>query len=139
MGLITCYECKLSVSTNAVCCPNCGNTRFIEQRIAENKRIELENKRIELARRNEREEADKKAQKLGYANAEEQSVSDAKAFDDEQKIRGRKNSRGCFILVILYLVCVIIYYWAYHNNKPPYDSRPGYEIFEENLKNYENE
>ena len=42
MGLITCYECKLSVSTNAVCCPNCGNTRFIEQRIAENKRIELE-------------------------------------------------------------------------------------------------
>jgi hypothetical protein len=115
MGLITCYECKLSVSTNAVCCPNCGNTRFIEQRIAENKRIELENKRIELARRNEREEADKKAQKLGYANAEEQSVSDAKALDDKAKEEQKlKNKRGCRNFILVLLVCFLIgLFWGW--------------------------
>jgi len=138
MGLITCYECNRSVSTNAVCCPNCGNTRFIEQRIEENKREELENKREEL----KREEANKEAQKLGYANAYEQSVSDAKALDDEQKIRGRKKSRVRFILLILQIVIAIIFWWAYNNpdirfnnNMPQFTGKPGYETFEENLQN----
>lgn len=47
-----------------------------------------------------------------------------------------------FILFWGWLICVIIYYWAYHNpgirfnnNMPQFDSKPGYELFEENLQN----
>jgi len=105
MGLITCYECNRSVSTNAVCCPNCGNTRFIEQRIEENKRRELENKRREL----KDEEANKEAQKLGYANAYEQSVSDAKALDEKANEEQKQNNkRGCRNYILLLLVCILI-------------------------------
>ena len=140
MGLITCYECNRSVSTNAVCCPNCGNTRFIEQRIEENKREELENKRRKL----EREQADKEAQKLGYANAYEKSVSDEKALDDEKKaleIRDRKKRNRLFIWAV---VIAILYNWAYHNpnirfnnNMPQFDpnAKSGREIFEERFIN----
>ena len=80
------------------------------------------------------------------------SAARAKALDDKANLeyeeQKKKNNRGCYILVILYLACVIIYYWAYHNpdirfnnNWPQFDpkSKPGYELFEENLKKYKNE
>ena len=80
MGLIKCYECNSRVSTSADCCPNCGNTRFIEQRIEENKREELE-------RRKEREEANENAKKLGYANASEKYRREEEARERVRKVK----------------------------------------------------
>ncbi len=110
MGLITCYECKLSVSTNAVCCPNCGNTRFIEQRIADNKRIELE-------RRKEREEANENAKKLGYANASEKYRREEEA---RERVRKVKDIFGTILGSSVVLIIVVVVIWFFYTFFYPY-------------------
>ena len=100
MGLINCYECNKEVSTNAVCCPKCGNTRFLEQSIA----LEMSN----LKEKKEREEADKKAQKLGYTNAYEQSIA-----EDPYYIAQKREDQKILIIgvpIVLILLAVVI--WA---------------------------
>ena len=110
MGLITCYECKLSVSTNAVCCPNCGNTRFIEQRIADNKRIKLESEsRIK--------EANENAKKLGYANASEKFHIEYEANKRVEKV---KDLFGFFIGGSVLLIIVVVVIWFFYRFFYPY-------------------
>ena len=96
MGLINCYECDKEVSTNAVCCPKCGNTRFLEQSIG----LEMSN----LKEKKEREEADKKAQKLGYTNAYEQSIAE----DPYYIAQKREDQKNLIIGVLIGVPIVLI-------------------------------
>ena len=110
MGLIKCYECNSRVSTSADCCPNRGNTRFIEQRIEENKREELE-------RRKEREEANENAKKLWYANASEKYRREEEA---RERVRKVKDIFGTILGSSVALIIVVVVIWFFYTFFYPY-------------------
>ena len=110
MGLIKCYECNSTVSTSADCCPNCGNTRFIEQRIADNKRIKLESEsRIK--------EANENAKKLGYANASEKYRREEEA---RERVRKVKDIFGTILGSSVVLIIVVVVIWFFYTFFYPY-------------------
>ncbi len=110
MGLIKCYECNSRVSTSADCCPNCGNTRFIEQRIADNERMELESEsRIK--------EANENAKKLGYANASEKYRREEEA---RERVRKVKDLFDQFMGGSVYLIIGVVVIWFFYTFFYPY-------------------